>query len=114
MKKLILAAIVLSLAGCASMQTRSYGTRFDKEQALSIRPGLTTKDGILAMFGKPAEIVSSATEETLTYVYQEKNIPSYLGGLVVDETRSKTSTSTLTIILKNDVVYSFDFKRVEN
>ena len=114
MKKIILAAIVLSLLGCASAQVRSNGPRLDREQVLTIKAGVTTKDGILTMFGKPAEVSSAAGQETLTYVFQEKSVPSYLGGLVVDETRSKTSTSTLTVILKDDVVYSFDFKRVEN
>lgn len=114
MKKIILAVIVLSLLGCAAADKRSYGPRFDRDQVLAIKPGVTTRDGILTMFGKPGEVSSAAGQETLIYVFQEKSVPSYLGGLVVDETRSKTSTSTLTIILKDDVVYSFDFKRVEN
>lgn len=108
---ILLAALT---AGCSSVIVKTEGQRIDREMVLGIKPGTTTRQAVLNAFGTPAEISHEGGEEKIIYTFKEKKVPAYIGGLVEDEVRGKTTTTNLEFILKNDIVYSYRFKTVED
>ncbi|MBI5809953.1 MAG: hypothetical protein HZB21_02020 [Deltaproteobacteria bacterium] len=102
------------LMGCSGVIVRTEGQRIDRETVLSIKPGATSRQAVLNAFGTPAEITNDNGEEKMIYTFKERKTPAYIGGMVEDEARSKTSTTNLEFTLKNDIVYSYRFKTVEN
>ncbi len=114
MNRLFLALPVLMLLGCATVATRSEGNKIDKAQVLNLKPGVTTRQMVLETFGPPANITFDNNEEKMMYIFKEKKTPSYLNGLIESEAQSKESTTTLEVILRSDVVYSYRYKSSEN
>lgn len=70
---------------------------------------------VLETFGTPTEISfdNNTSEEKMLYVFKEKKIPFYFG-VVENEIRSRQSITTLELIIRNNVVYSYKFKSAEN
>ncbi|CAG1065856.1 hypothetical protein BAC1_01448 [uncultured bacterium] len=114
MKRILIAAITgLMLAGCASV-TKTEGVKVDKEKVLELKPGVTTRQAVLAAFGTPSEVSFENNEERMSYVFMEKKTPSYLGGVVENDVISREKKTVLELVLKNDVVYSYRYKSSEN
>lgn len=114
MKKLLLILPLVIIIGCASLAKRTQGTRIDKDKVMNIKPGTTTRQMVLEAFGQPTELSVEGSEEKLVYVFKEKATPAYFGGLVENEVQSKDSVTTLELILKDNIVYSYRFKSSEN
>lgn len=111
---IIAAVFALILAGCASTAVRTEGVRIDGARALNIKTGSTTRQEVLQTFGSPSEVNKENDEEKMVYVFREKTVPTYFGGLIESEAQRKETSSTLEIVLRNGVVYSYRFKSTEN
>lgn len=114
MRKLVLAMLLLSLAGCAGMISRAQGTHIDREKVLNIKPGTTTRSSVISDFGEPAEVSFENGEEKFRYVFKEKRIRTYMAGLVEDASSGRVITVTLELTLKDGIVYSYRYKTVED
>ena len=57
---LIIMAVLISLAACASIKIQSEGNQITKEQAEGIKPGLTARNIIIDTFGNPTKTESKA------------------------------------------------------
>ncbi|MDP2690171.1 MAG: outer membrane protein assembly factor BamE [Deltaproteobacteria bacterium] len=110
MKRFLLALPLVFLVGCSTAVTHTEGTRVEKDAVLRIEPGKTTRQMVIEAFGSPTEITSSGNEEKMTYVFTEKKVPAYLGGLVENEMKATEETTTLEVTLSEDIVRSFRFK----
>jgi len=113
MKRLLMALPLVFIVGCSGLATRTEGTKIKKESVLQIEPGKTTRQMIIDEFGKPSSVVTENGTEKMTYIFKEKKTPSYLGGLVENETRSKQETKTLEVTISDDLVRTFRFKSAE-
>ncbi|MBI5235609.1 MAG: hypothetical protein HY886_05100 [Deltaproteobacteria bacterium] len=111
--KTIKAAVILSallIAGCSAPIIKSEGARIDKALILNLKTGSTTKAEALEAFGTPNEVRAEHGEEKLLYVFNETVTPTYLGGLVENKLKTERTTATLELILKDSIVYSYNFK----
>jgi outer membrane protein assembly factor BamE (lipoprotein component of BamABCDE complex) len=113
MKRLLIAALVIALCGCATVDTSTEGSRLYRDEVLKIKPGVTTRQAALELFGEPTEILAEDGVERFIYTFKEKKTRSYLGGLVEDETRKKEATTTLELVLREGIIYSYSFTSVE-
>lgn len=113
MKRLLLALPLIFAVGCSGVKTKSEGTKIEKESVLQIKPGVTTRQMIIDSFGEPTSTTTVDGGEKLTYEFKEKKVPSYLGGLVENETRATEETKTLEVTISDDVVRTFRFKSAE-
>ncbi|MBI5887411.1 MAG: hypothetical protein HZB82_01685 [Deltaproteobacteria bacterium] len=117
MKKIVFLAALLALtAGCSTVTaktTKAEGAKLEKEAALKLKPGITSREAVISAFGAPAETVTENGEERLKYVYTEKQIKSYFGGTIQDEVTGGKETTTLEVVIKNNIVDSYKFKKIE-
>ncbi|MBI5587250.1 MAG: hypothetical protein HY889_02665 [Deltaproteobacteria bacterium] len=113
MKRIFLLTAFVLLAGCTTV-VRTQGVKIDREKVINIKTGETTRQDVLNTFGAPTDIVHENNEEKLIYVFKEKKVPGYLGGMVESEVQSKEAVTTLELVLRNDIVYSYRFKSSEN
>lgn len=113
-KGFIAVALALTLAGCTSAVVHTEGVKVDSAQVLNIKTGSTTRQEVLQMFGTPTEVNNETNEEKMVYVFKKKTVPTYFGGLIESEAQSKEALSTLEIVLRDGVVYSYRFKSAEN
>ncbi|MFQ5736052.1 MAG: outer membrane protein assembly factor BamE [Thermodesulfobacteriota bacterium] len=114
MKRLFIALPLLALiAGCGTFVTHTEGTKIEKESVRSIEPGKTTRQQVIDTFGAPAKVTRADGTEKMTYVFKEKQVPSYLGGLIENETRAREESRTLEITVSEGVVRSYRFKSSE-
>lgn len=115
MKKiLMIIAITMTVAACASVKVQSEGNKITRAQAEEIKPGLTTRNIIIDTFGKPAKIESKADgTEVLIYTYIEKKTPAYFGEFIVNERQSRVAMTTLEVTIKDGLVLSYNFKKQE-
>lgn len=113
MKRILTTVCALLLIGCA-VTTRTEGTRIEKDHVLDLKPGTTTRQAVIEAFGAPTNTTYENKEEKLIYVFKERKVPVYLGGLVENETQKKESVSTLELVIRENIVYSYKFKNTEN
>ena len=113
MKRLLMALPLVFIVGCSGFATKTEGTKIEKESVLQIEPGKTTRQMILDAFGEPTSTAYEDGTERLTYVFKEKKVPSYLYGLIENETRATKATKTLEVTISEDVVRTFRFKSAE-
>lgn len=114
MKRILASAVLLTLLGCATVETETEGTRLYRKQVEQIKPGITTEQAVRDLFGEPTEIRSMDGQKKYIYTFKKKSTPSYLGGVVEDQTRKQEATSTLEMVIKDGIVYSYNFTSVEN
>ncbi|TAN63394.1 hypothetical protein EPN18_02575 [bacterium] len=115
MKRLFAAiAVTAALAGCAVVSSKNEGVKIEKEKVLAIKPGETTRGEIITSFGDPAETEPDNEGERLKYIFKEKQVREFIGGVIIDEALGSTTTTTLEIIIKDGKVDSFKFKTVEH
>lgn len=109
-KYVIFIILFIVLAGCRTVEKRTEGTRIDKHMVEGIKPGVTTKNAILEIFGYPSKTnkLEDGGEE-LIYDYKEKKISVYLEGFIVNEKNAPTTYTTLEIIIKDDIVKGYKF-----
>lgn len=110
---LLLILPVITLAGCVGIVSKPEGTRIEKSQALEIKPGVTTKETIITTFGQPFETKTEVAGERLVYVFKEHKTPTYFFGLVESEVNSKDQTTTLEVVIKENIVEEYRYKVVE-
>jgi len=113
MKRLLMALPLIFIIGCASVTTNTEGTKIEKENVLKIEPGVTTRQMIIDEFGEPTSSTTENGVEKMSYVFKEKRVPSYLGGLIQNETAATKETKTLEVTIDDDVVRTFRFKSAE-
>ncbi|MBI5644340.1 MAG: hypothetical protein HY954_12805 [Deltaproteobacteria bacterium] len=114
MKKIIFTiALLFAAAGCATVM-RTEGNKIEKNSVLNLKPGTTTRQMVLESFGAPSNINNENNEEKLVYVFKEKKIPVYLGGIIENETKKSESVTTLELIIRDNILYSYRFKSAEN
>lgn len=114
MKRFFIAVIAgLMLAGCASV-TETEGVKVEREKVLELKPGETTRQAVLDAFGSPTEVSRENDEERMSYVFREKKTPSYLGGVVENDVRSREQKTVLEVVFRNGVVHSYRYKSSEN
>ena len=94
--------------------TRTEGTRIDKSKVLEIKPGSTTRQAVIEAFGSPTEVSYENSEERMVYTFKEKKVPAYLGGVVENEVRGSESKTTLELVFRDNVVWSYGFKSAGN
>ena len=119
MKKILMiiaaAMIVTACATVSSVKVNTEGVKITREQIDEIKPGSTTKNDIIKIFGNPikAEAKTDGTD-ALTYTYTEKKTPTYFREFIVNEKQSKVTTMTLEVIIKDGLVLSYNFKKQED
>lgn len=113
MKRIFALAFFVLLAGCTTV-VHTQGKKIDRDRVLEIKTGETTRADVLSTFGTPTDIVVENNEEKLIYVFKEQRVPGYLGGLVESEVQGRESVTTLELVLRNDIVYSYRFRSSEN
>lgn len=114
LRNLLLTLPLITLIGCAgTVATRPEGAAIEKARVLEIQPGVTTREKVIETFGAPIETATEGTNERLVYVFKEMKTKTYLEGLVESEVNAKTRTTTLTIVIKNNVVDEYNYKVVE-
>ncbi len=113
MRRLFFAFLLLLVSGCANIAVKTEGNRIDKSMVTELRPGVTTREKVLELFGEPQEAEYSEGRERLVYIYREKKVPVYLG-LIENETKGKEIITTLEIILDDNRVYSYRFSSSRN
>lgn len=105
---IVILFVISGCAGVKTIETRSEGNKIDKSMVESIKPGVTTKKAIIEIFGNPAKSIKKDDEgEELIYNYVEKKVPSYFCGFIANEKNASTTTTTLEIIVKDDVVLGY-------
>jgi len=114
MRRLLPAVIAVVLMGCATPSVRIEGRLIDKAKVLEIRPGETTRTTIIETFGNPVKISSEGDTEKMIFLYRERKVPAYFGGLVENETSGRVTTTTLEVTLSNGVVQSYNFNSTRN
>ncbi|MBE9528907.1 MAG: hypothetical protein IME99_06685 [Proteobacteria bacterium] len=115
MKKTALTILAISLAtiltGCTTVETHSRGRRIQSDSVMQIKPGVTTKDSAVDLFGNPTEITHADGVDTFIYKYEEEKTPIYFGGLVQMESQRRTYSKSLELTIKDGIVYSYRFVR---
>jgi len=113
MKKIYRALVIIFIAaiwGCATIVTRSEGTKVEKSMVESIKPGVTTKKAVIEIFGYPSRSnLKGDGSEELIYTHVEKRVPSYFSGFIVNEKNAPATSTTLEIIVKDDIVLGYRF-----
>jgi len=104
---------ILLIAGCMSV-TKTEGTKIDRSKVLDLKPGATTRQAVIAAFGSPTEISYENNEERMVYRFKEKKVPAYFGGLVENEAISREAATSLELVFRNDIVWTYRFKSSEN
>ncbi len=112
-KGIFLAVLVLGLIGCTMVETRTEGRRLDSAEIMQLKPGITTRQAAIDLFGAPTEIANKDGEEHLVYTFKEKKVPSYLGGLLVNESDITEEASTLMLVIIDGIVNSYKFNNLE-
>ncbi len=103
--------LALFMQGCISSKVRKIGREIDRDLLEEINPGVTTYQDLTDLFGEPTKYKQKDEGvEVVIYTYREEKVPTYLGGLVEDETRKKAVTTSLEVTLKNGKVSSLRFK----
>ncbi|MBI5886507.1 MAG: hypothetical protein HZB85_08005 [Deltaproteobacteria bacterium] len=114
LRNLLLILPFITLIGCAgTVATRPEGAAIEKTRVLEIQPGVTAREKVIETFGAPNETTMEGITERLVYVFKEKMTKTYFEGLVESEVNAKTRTTTLTIVIKDNVVDEYNFKVVE-
>ncbi len=113
MKSIFLAVLVLGLIGCTMIETRTEGRRLNSAEILQLKPGITTRQAAIDLFGAPTEISNKDGEEHLVYIFKEKKVPSYLGGLLVYESNATEEASTLMLVIRDGIIFSYKFNNLE-
>lgn len=113
MKKLITLILALALTGCVSI-SRTEGARIDRAKVLELKPGATTRQAVIESFGNPTEVTFENNEEKMVYTFKEKKTPAYLGGLVENEVKSTVDATTLELVFRDNIIYSYRFKSSQN
>lgn len=80
---------------------------------MQIKPGVTTKDSAIDLFGNPTEITHANGVDTFIYKYEVEKTPIYLGGLIQLESYKRTYSKSLVLTIKDGIVYSYRFVRVK-
>jgi outer membrane protein assembly factor BamE (lipoprotein component of BamABCDE complex) len=114
MKKTLLAVLAVALVGCTTIETRTDGRRLDSAQVLQIRPGVTTRQAAIDLFGAPTAITNEDGTELFLYTFKEEKVPSYFGGLLIYESRGTKERSTLMLKIRDGIVYSYKFNNLED
>lgn len=105
--------VLLTLAGCATTILPVEGTKIEKEQVVRIKPGVTTRREIVSVFGEPKETKTLENTETVRYLFKEKNVNEYLGGMFVDKVNGKVTITVLDVVIKDDRVDSYKYRVIE-
>ncbi len=113
MKKAFLAVLAVTLLGCTTVEIGTEGRRLDSEHLLQIIPGVTTRQAAIDIFGPPTKVTDEDGTELLLYTFKEKKVPSYFGGLVVNESRSSEEKATLVLKIRDGIVYSYKLNSLE-
>lgn len=114
MKRVAIALITgLLLVGCTAV-TKTEGIKVDREKVLELKPGVTTRQSVLQVFGAPSEVSFENNEERMSYVFKEKKTPAYFGGIVENDVISREKKTVLEVVLRNDIVHSYRYKSSEN
>ncbi|GEM_PF-4133817 len=101
-----LSAMVLSAGGCAGVITT--GKNFDMRRVSEIKKGVTTKNDILTMFGKPYSKSQSTIGESWMYQYSKSSFgifdgyKMFLGGV-----NATQPYQMLAITFKGDIVQEY-------
>lgn len=107
----LLAALLAG--GCATVTRTAVGVPIEAERVEAIRPGETTEAEIIGAFGEPAGISRDGDGDKLVFRYEQREVPSYFGGLVVNEKRASVRTTTLEVTIRNGKVSSYRLTTTE-
>jgi len=112
---IILAAMTITAcASISSLKVNTEGVQITREQINEIKPGSTTISDVIKTFGNPMKTVSKTDgTDILTYTYTEKKTPTYFREFIINEKRSKVTTITLDVTIKNGLVQSYNFAQEE-
>ncbi len=113
MKRFFIILLIVVISGCARIEVRTEGNSIDRSLVTELKPGVTTKEEVLKIFGEPSEAEYNEGRERLVYTYREVKMPVYLG-LIENATKSKETVTTLEIILENNRVSSYRFSSSRN
>ncbi len=111
MKKALLIILALLVYGCATYTTTSEGPLIHENMIAGIETGETTEEWIIDLLGPPTKRESLEDDkEKLVYIYTEKSVPKYFFGTVADESKTIISNSVLVIVIKDGIVFSYNYK----
>lgn len=117
MKKFILIASIIFVTGCAGLDpiVITKGAEIDKEQIneTNIKPGLTTKENIIMLFGEPYEVIDLGSyNEKLIFLHDVITKPQrkVLGQVVVDVKKTTRSTTTFEVFIEDGFVTRYKYR----
>lgn len=103
--------MTLLLCGCMRSSMK-YGNQIDETKVQKIEKGKTTGEEILGWFGSPTN-KSTGSDGTTTFTFlgsEYKSKANILGAYGLgDASSTTTSTKTLTVTLRNNVVEDYRF-----
>ncbi len=102
------------MAGCAFYRLDTKGKKISDEEVKKITLGVTTRDEIIRMFGRPTSIKTQEDgSEELQYVYREEKTPAYVGGLIIYKRGARETIARLRVIIKDGKVVAYHYKKEE-
>jgi len=109
----IMVAAVLAL-GCFTQRRPISGHDIDPRQVDEIVPNVTTKDQLIARFGKPDEVNEKpGGREELVYRYQGK-VQKTTELIVFSKTTTDTERKNLRVLVRNGVVVETSYTNSAN
>lgn len=116
MKKALFIITLLLSTGCASLDpiVIEKGAEIDKEQIndTNIKPGLTTKENIIMLFGEPYSVINlGRNNEKMVYKHDVLTKPQkkIFGQIVVDRERITRKTTTFDIYIEKGFVTRYNY-----
>lgn len=106
---LSLGILLLLITGCATTVEKS-GKDMEGEPAKVIKAGVTTREEIIRAFGEPSSSSTKEGSEELIYESKKVETPTYMGGLVINESGKAVTLKRLEVVIQNGVVQSYKYE----
>ncbi len=116
MKKVLFVISLLILTGCAGLDpiVITKGAEIDREQIneTNIKPGLTTKENLILLFGEPYEVIDLGNYNVkLVFLHDVITKPrkKVFGQVVVDTAKTTRKTTRFEVFLDRGFVTRYQY-----
>jgi len=110
MGRFLLIILAAGLIGCTGVMKSSEGAKFTHDEIKNIKAGSSTQEDVIALLGEPSQKKNVNGMVKYIYTYRVKKIPSYMGGLILRKSGTRTTTRKLEILIDDGTVYSYKFR----
>jgi outer membrane protein assembly factor BamE (lipoprotein component of BamABCDE complex) len=106
--------LCLILCGCSTVTDRvTTGRDFDETRSAQIKKGVTTADGIVALYGEPdRKDIVSPQQVMWHYSYLKEEHKTHSGMFAPVVERTTGFKKNLDVLLENDIVINFTYVKV--